>query len=142
MLSIIVLVVSLVVAYNIKFKHVTERGTKKINVNLGALDKIFVWFVSIFNPILAGLLTDSAKLLQVTEHGFNKSSVSLSRQEKVIVWILSILNPVIAGAVFYYVWKKLLPNKARTAIFISMWVFLVYIIIWFASGSYQQYFRF
>lgn len=101
MISIIVLVVSLVVAYNVK-------------------------------------------LQQAVEHGLKKSSAALSGPEKLIVWILSILNPVTTGAVFYYVWKKLLPNKARSANFISMWVFLVYIIIiaWLAaSGTYWQYLK-
>ena len=52
----------------------------------------------------------------------------ISGGEKVYIWIVSFINPVWAGAVFYYGWKKILPNKAKQANSISFWVFFIWII--------------
>jgi hypothetical protein len=49
--------------------------------------------------------------------------------EKVYVWISSLLNPIFSGAVFYYGWRKILPNKAKKANSISLWSFLIIIIL-------------
>lgn len=39
----------------------------------------------------------------------------LQGSEKVIVWIANIINPLIAGFLFYYMWRKSFPNKAKQA---------------------------
>jgi len=49
--------------------------------------------------------------------------------EMLYVWIACFLSPVFSGAVFYYGWKKLLPHKAKQANAISLWAFLILIII-------------
>lgn len=48
---------------------------------------------------------------------------ALEGKEKVIVWIANIINPVIAGFLFYYMWRKGFPNKAKKANKISFIVF-------------------
>ena len=53
----------------------------------------------------------------------------LSGGEKLYVWITSLLNPVFCGAVFYYGWKGVLPRKARQANAISLWAFLIEIML-------------
>lgn len=37
----------------------------------------------------------------------------LEGKEKVVVWIANIINPLIAGFLFYYMWRKNFPNKAK-----------------------------
>ena len=49
--------------------------------------------------------------------------------EKVYVWISSLLNPIFSGAAFYYGWKKLLPHKAKQANAISLWAFLIEVVL-------------
>ncbi len=53
----------------------------------------------------------------------------LSGGEKLYIWITCLLNPVFSGAVFYYGWKKLLPQKAKQANSISLWAFFLEIVI-------------
>lgn len=53
----------------------------------------------------------------------------LSGGEKFYIWIASLLNPVFSGAVFYYGWKKMLPQKAKQANSISLWAFLIEIVV-------------
>lgn len=38
---------------------------------------------------------------------------TLQGNEKIIVWVANIINPLIAGFLFYYMWKKSYPNKAK-----------------------------
>jgi hypothetical protein len=40
-----------------------------------------------------------------------------------------LIDPVVAGAFFYYGWKKMLPNKAKQANAISLWAFLILLIL-------------
>jgi len=54
---------------------------------------------------------------------------NVSSGEKVYIWASSFLNPVISGAIFYYGWRKLLPNKAKQANHISMYAFLIELIM-------------
>ncbi len=54
---------------------------------------------------------------------------SLGEGEKVYVWVSSLLNPVFSGAAFYYGWKKLLPHKAKQANAISLWAFLIELVL-------------
>lgn len=53
---------------------------------------------------------------------------NLQGNEKTVVWIANIVNPVLAGFLFYYMWKKTFPNKAKQANKISFIVFGVEII--------------
>lgn len=53
----------------------------------------------------------------------------LSGGEKLYIWIASLLNPVFSGAVFYYGWKKVLPQRAKQANSISLWAFLIEIVL-------------
>lgn len=39
----------------------------------------------------------------------------LQGNEKIIVWVANIINPLIAGFLFYYMWRKTFPNKAKLA---------------------------
>lgn len=48
---------------------------------------------------------------------------TLQGSEKIIVWIANIINPIIAGFLFYYMWRKKFPHKARQANVISFIVF-------------------
>ena len=64
----------------------------------------------------------------------------LEGKEKIVVWIANLVNPLIAGFLFYYLWKKNFPNKAKQVNKISFIVFVIYtvgyIIYKFASGSF------
>lgn len=40
---------------------------------------------------------------------------SLQGSEKLVVWIANIINPLLAGFLFYYMWRKSFPNKAKQA---------------------------
>ena len=53
----------------------------------------------------------------------------LTNGQKILIWILCIFNPIIAGAVFYYGWRKQLPIKAKQANQISLWAFLIELIL-------------
>jgi hypothetical protein len=61
----------------------------------------------------------------------NQVASTLSGGEKTFIWIASLLNPIFSGAVFYYGWKKLLPMKAKQANHISMWAFLIELVLGF-----------
>ena len=52
----------------------------------------------------------------------------LEGNEKIIVWVANIINPLIAGFLFYYMWKKTFPNKARQANRVSFIVVFVEIV--------------
>lgn len=47
------------------------------------------------------------------------SEDALRGNEKIIVWIANFINPLIAGFLFYYMWRKNFPNKAKQANTIS-----------------------
>ena len=75
------------------------------------------------------MITEKKKVV-----GGQISQDPLSTKFKIIIGILSFFNPVIAGAVFYYGWKKKLPIKARQANQISLWMFLVFILVVVSIG--------
>lgn len=54
---------------------------------------------------------------------------SLIGKQKALIWILCLLNPIVAGAIFYYGWKKRLPVKAKQANQISLWAFVIEIVL-------------
>jgi hypothetical protein len=53
----------------------------------------------------------------------------LSGGEKVFVWVASLANPIVAGAIFYYGWRTILPHKAKQSNMISMWAFLIELVL-------------
>jgi hypothetical protein len=64
--------------------------------------------------------------------------VPLTTKEKWVVFVLCFFNPLIVGAIFYYAWRKRLPQQAKTANILSiiafiivlpifLWLFLIYI---------------
>ena len=55
----------------------------------------------------------------------------LTAEENLFVWVASMVSPVFAGAIFYYGWKKVLPLKAKQANTISLWAFLIELVIGF-----------
>ena len=58
----------------------------------------------------------------------------LTRNEKIIIWIICFFDPIWGGAIFYYGWKKILPQKAKTANHISLWMFLIQIVVGVTFG--------
>ncbi len=44
-----------------------------------------------------------------------KSDLPLSQNEKIIVWITCFFSPIFAGLVYYFGWKKILPQKSKQA---------------------------
>lgn len=56
---------------------------------------------------------------------------SLSRDEKLYIWLLSLVSPVITGLIFYYGWRKLLPQKARSANRISWLALLILLVVFY-----------
>lgn len=54
---------------------------------------------------------------------------SLTPAEILYIWILCLIDPVLAGAVFYYGWRKKLPKKAHQANHISLWAFLIIVLV-------------
>jgi len=44
----------------------------------------------------------------------------LQGNEKLVVWIANIINPLLAGFLFYYMWRKSLPNKAKQSNTVSL----------------------
>lgn len=63
----------------------------------------------------------------------------LEGREKIIVWAANIVNPVIAGFLFYYMWRKSFPNKAKQAnrisyIMAGVW-FVGYILYSWATNN-------
>lgn len=82
--------------------------------------------------IISLLVLISAIFYMVSVRGKAKAGPiadELSGGEKLYIWIASLLNPVFSGAVFYYGWKKLLPHKAKQANSISLWAFLILIVV-------------
>jgi hypothetical protein len=63
----------------------------------------------------------------------------LTKKEKIIIWIICVFTPIWGGAIFNYGWKKLLPVKAKKANNISLWVFLIEIILGLAIGFLSSY---
>lgn len=59
----------------------------------------------------------------------SSATVPLTGNEKILIWILSLINPIITGLVFYYGWKKKLPTKAKQANNITLWAFLILILL-------------
>jgi len=69
----------------------------------------------------------------LTKRKLAKGQISeepLTSTQKVLTWIFCIFNPILAGAILYYGWKKVLPVKAKEANKISMWAFLLVIVIY------------
>jgi hypothetical protein len=58
----------------------------------------------------------------------------LSGKEKLLVFVLCLFNPLILGAVFYYGWKRKLPQQAKTANLLSFAAFAVFLVVFFGSG--------
>jgi len=58
----------------------------------------------------------------------------LSGKEKLLVFVLCLVNPLILGAVFYYGWKKKLPQQAKTANYLSFAAFAIFLVIFFGRG--------
>lgn len=83
-------------------------------------------------PIISLIVLISAVGYMVSVRGKVKTGQAvdqLSGGEKVYIWITCLLNPVFSGAVFYYGWKKMLPHKAKQANSISLWAFLLLIVL-------------
>ena len=58
----------------------------------------------------------------------------LAGKDVILVWVLSVLNPIITGAILYYGWRKKLPVKAKKANHITLWVFLIEVIVGLTLG--------
>lgn len=55
--------------------------------------------------------------------------------ERLYIWLLCLASPVLAGAIFYYGWRKAMPQKARSANRISI-LALALLLIFFYSLIY------
>ncbi len=53
----------------------------------------------------------------------------LTRGEVIAVTVFCLLDPILTGAIFYYGWKKRLPVKSRQANRISIWAFVIEIVL-------------
>jgi hypothetical protein len=90
--------------------------------------------------LISLLLTVVAIYLMIsTKKNYKEvSQEPLTVNEKIIIWIICFFTPIWGGAIFYYGWRKLLPIKAKKANNISLWVFLIEIILFigliFMSG--------
>ena len=65
----------------------------------------------------------------------------LTTGEKISVWIMGLANPLISDIILYYGWKKKLPIKAKQANRISIWAFViivVLVILYVVLGGCQQ----
>jgi TRAP-type C4-dicarboxylate transport system permease small subunit len=49
--------------------------------------------------------------------------------EKVFIWIICIVDPLFGGFIFYYGWKKALPQMAKEANRISMYAFGIEVVL-------------
>ncbi|MFH1773325.1 MAG: hypothetical protein ABH818_03210 [Patescibacteria group bacterium] len=59
----------------------------------------------------------------------------LNKNEKIIVWATCLLAPFFAGLVYYFGWKKLLPQKAKEANNISWSAMLILAFFWFTLSA-------
>ncbi len=84
-----------------------------------------------FNIFILLLLVGTFVLEIVTKKkaGGQVSQESLTGKEKAIIWFLCIFQPVWCGAILYYGWKNKLPVKAKQANNISLWAFLILILL-------------
>ena len=55
----------------------------------------------------------------------------LTGSERLYVWLLSLLSPVLAGAIFYYGWKKVAPQKAKSANRISIVALVILAVVFY-----------
>jgi hypothetical protein len=58
----------------------------------------------------------------------------LSGKEKLLVFVLCLVNPIVLGAIFYYGWKKKLPQQAKTANYLSFAAFVIFLCVYFGQG--------
>ena len=65
----------------------------------------------------------------------NKNQEALSKNEKIIVWITCLGAPLFAGLIYYFGWKKTLPQKAKQANNISWLAMLILAFIWFTVSA-------
>jgi hypothetical protein len=65
----------------------------------------------------------------------NNTQDKLSKNEKVIVWITCLLAPFFAGLVYYFGWKKTMPQKAKEANNISWTAMLILAFVWFTVSA-------
>jgi preprotein translocase subunit YajC len=54
---------------------------------------------------------------------------ALTGKEKLLVFVLCLVNPILLGAIFYFGWKKKLPQQAKTANRLSFLAFGVFLIV-------------
>ena len=59
----------------------------------------------------------------------------LTKNEKIIVWITCLLAPFFAGLVYYFGWKKTMPQKAKEANNISWTAMLILAFFWFTISA-------
>lgn len=59
------------------------------------------------------------------------ASDRLTGNEKIYVWLLCLLSPILAGAIFYYGWKKVAPQKAKSANRISIVALLILVVVFY-----------
>ena len=76
-----------------------------INIIFGSLILIIPILISIY---VAG------KHAEIVPHG-EVSQKALTNNEKIYISILLLISPLISGAIFYYMWRRTLPVKARWA---------------------------
>lgn len=65
------------------------------------------------------------------------SNDKLQGNEKIIVWVANIINPLLAGFLFYYMWKKSFPLKAKEANKVSFIVVGIEIVGYIAYIAYK-----
>lgn len=59
------------------------------------------------------------------------ASDPLMGNEKIYVWLLCLMSPILAGAIFYYGWKKVAPQKAKSANRISIVTLLILVVVFY-----------
>jgi hypothetical protein len=85
------------------------------------------WFISLIVGIW--LMISKKKNISADQ----PSMEPLSGKEKLLIFILCVANPVILGAIFYYGWRKKLPQQAKTANWLSFGGFFVALVIYGAT---------
>ncbi len=67
-------------------------------------------------------------------HAEQPSLEPLTGKEKLLVFVLCLVNPILLGAIFYFGWKKKLPQQAKTANRLSFIAFAIFLILYFGTG--------
>lgn len=85
--------------------------------------------------LVLALIASILIMRKIKSQNISKIQDKLNKNEKIIVWITCLLAPFFVGLVYYFGWKKTMPQKAKEANNISWAAMLILAFVWFTISA-------